>query len=111
MPLGISHFSLDNDHLNQLSGVLREDPSITRELETVLGQSGFQLWVGIFNARPVSLLLLEEHQDDWHARQLVVHPATRGRGVAAETLRLCALQQRFHYPPALHSLAVKAGLV
>jgi len=110
MPLEIRSFPLDSAHLDELAGVLRQDQPIAADLASLPGSAHHQLWVGIFNARPVSLLLLEQRDADWWASQLVVHPATRGRGVAAETLRLAARQQPFRCPPALATLAQRAGL-
>lgn len=110
MPLEIRSFPLDSAHLDELAGVLRQDKAIAADLASLPGSPRHQLWVGIFNARPVSLLLLEQRDTDWWASQLVVHPATRGRGVAAETLRLAARQQPFRCPPALATLAQRAGL-
>jgi GNAT superfamily N-acetyltransferase len=110
MPLEIRSFPLDQAHLDELAGVLRQDETVAGTLAALPGSPCHQLWVGIFNARPVSLLLLEQRDADWWACQLVVHPATRGRGVAAETLRLTARQQPFRCPPALATLASRAGL-
>ena len=110
MPLEIRQFSLDKPYLNELDAVLKQDPAIRTALEAPLVADETQLWVGIFNARPVSMALLQRHGSTWQVAQLVVHPATRGRGVATETLRLAAKHQAFSWPEALNTLAERAGL-
>lgn len=110
MPLEIRQFSLDKPYLDQLGAVLKQDSDVQTTLEGPLIAEETQLWVGIFNARPVSVALLQRQGSDWTVTQLVVHPATRGRGVAAETLRLAAKHQSFSWPDALNTLAERAGL-
>lgn len=114
MPLEITQFPLDNGHIDQLTSVLRDNNDVLTALTQVCETSvaGFtQLWVGIFNAKPVSLALLEQENAQWRITQLVVHPATRNRGVGTETLRLIALRQPFQTPTSLQILAQRAGLI
>lgn len=106
MPLEIETRPLDSGQLDALSAVLRDMPEARHSLEAAIGQPESRLWVGIFNARPVSLALVI----DGHLALLVVHPATRGRGVGADTLRLAGQQQSFTCPAGLARLAAKAGL-
>lgn len=114
MPLEITQFPLDSDHIDQLTSVLRENNDVLSALTQACERpdsARIQLWIGIFNAKPVSLALLEPEGAQWQVTQLVVHPATRNRGVGAETLRLVALQQPFQTPTSLHILAQRAGLI
>lgn len=114
MPLEITQFPLDNAHVDQLTSVLRNNDDVLAtltEARNQLDSAPAQLWVGIFNAKPVSLALLEQDNAQWNLAQLVVHPATRNRGVGAETLRLIAQQQPFQTPAQLQSLALRAGLI
>ena len=114
MPLEITQFPLDSDHIDQLTSVLRENNDVLTALTQLcepLDSALAQLWVGIFNAKPVSLALLEQENAQWRVTKLVVHPATRNRGVGAETLRLIALQQPFQTPTSLQILAQRAGLI
>jgi hypothetical protein len=118
MPLEITQFPLDSDHIDQLTSVLRENNDVLTALAQACeapDSARTQLWIGIFNAKPVSLALLERELEQagaqWQVSQLVVHPATRNRGVGAETLRLIALQQPFQAPASLHVLAQRAGLI
>ncbi len=106
MPLEIHSRPLDNSQLTDLAGVLRADPALAEQLSAAQGRENAHLWVGIFNARPVSVALVEAGQ----LRLLVVHPATRGRGVGTDTLRLTARQQAFSCPQSLAKLAHRAGV-
>lgn len=106
MPLEVQARPLDDAQLSDLAGVLRDDAALAQRLGAAIGRPNVQLWVGIFNARPVSLALVEGGE----LQLLVVHPATRGRGVGADTLRLAARQQPFSCPATLAALAKRVGL-
>lgn len=110
MPLEISARPLDAEQLAELAGVLRDDAEISARLSAAAGNPAYRLWVGIFNARPVSIALVESLESSAVLRELVVHPATRGRGVGTDTLRLAARQQPFSCPANLAELAKRAGL-
>lgn len=110
MPLEIQSYPLDAEHLDTLAGVLRDNADVQARLAGLLGSTQHQLWAGIFNARPVSLLLLASRDGAWWVTELVVHPATRGRGVGSETLRQTARRQPLRWPAEISALARRAGL-
>lgn len=112
MPLEVSEHSLTAESPTQFARVLRNDPKAGEMLEAALGQPGWKAFQAVFNARPVALLLLEETDGGWQAVQLVVHPATRGRGVATNLLRQTRqkLKDDLKLLAECQPLAEKAGI-
>lgn len=110
MPLELSERPLSEDQRDYLAKVLKEDEAAQAALAAAHDAGDYRLLVGVFNARPVAMLLLRRKADCWAVQQLVVHPATRGRGVATELLRLAGRAVNLSWPPVLNALAHKAGL-
>lgn len=111
MPLELSERPLSEDQRDYLAKVLKQDEAARNALEAAHDTGNHRLLAGVFNARPVAMLLLRGEGDCWTVEQLVVHPATRGRGVATELLRLAARTLNLSWPPTLDALAHKAGLL
>lgn len=109
MPLLLEERPLDHDAPAYFSQVLRDTPDAARALAAARPESQ-RLVAGVFNGRPVAMLILRENGDLLEIEQLVVHPATRNRGVATELLRLAARRWSLRWPAELASLAAKAGL-
>jgi GNAT superfamily N-acetyltransferase len=87
MPLLLNEYTEPAAALSELDQVLREDPQVAEAIAAA-DPDHHRLVVAIFNGRPVAALLLRRDSNQWQAEQLVVHPATRRRGVARELLRL-----------------------
>ena len=111
MPLLVEEHAREGELEGHFSRVLRDEPD-TRALLAGIGQGpDWRVFEGIFNGSPVALALLERDSDHWMLRRLVVHPATRGRGVGAEMLRQLSRQvEELHLPDSLLGLARKAGI-
>lgn len=115
MPLEIREHSPGPASAEHFSQVLREDPTARTALEravaeTGTGEEGWQALEGVFNARPVALALLHESPEGWSLHCLVVHPATRGRGVGTDMIREALRRQpSLALPDSLASLAARAG--
>lgn len=109
MPLLLEERPLDHDAPAHFSQVLRDAPDAAEALRMAQPE-GHRLVAGIFNARPVAMLLLREDSDTLVVEQLVVHPATRNRGVATELLRLAGQRWSLRWPTELAPLAARAGL-
>lgn len=110
MPLMLEEHALDTDPGDVLDRVLRDDPDAARALAAARPGT-HRLYLGIFNARPVAMLLLRREGDAFTVEWIVVHPATRGRGVATELLRLAGVRTpTLRCPQALAALARRAGL-
>lgn len=88
MPISIREENKTADTLAQFEKVLRQDPE-QREACRASADSEQARWFGAhFNGQPVGLAVLAEQR----LLTLVVHPATRQRGVGREFLRL--IEQR-----------------
>lgn len=110
MPLEVSEYPLSAQAADHFSQVLRDDPPEAAKLDAARDDGDTRLLQAIFNARPVALLLLRRDGDNWRPESLVVHPATRGRGVGSALLREAATQLPLTLPEACRPLADKAGL-
>ena len=73
MPISLEFHSPDAELAQRFSKVLRDDPDYAAELGQALDAG-----------RPVAVALLDGDALAW----MVVHPATRGRGVGRDFLRL-----------------------
>lgn len=87
MPLIVSEIAVTEATSADFANVLKADPEIANALAGAAGKAEGRLFQGIFNARPVALLRVLADGDDWRLAEIVVHPATRGRGVGSEMLR------------------------
>ena len=109
MPVFVEQRPMNADQLAHFSRVLRDDPDQRDQLARAIEAGNGDLFAGVFNGAPVALVRVGEQPPQ--VLQLVVHPATRQRGVATEVLRLLARQRPgLRLPPALATLAVRSGL-
>jgi ribosomal protein S18 acetylase RimI-like enzyme len=97
MPLIVSEIDVTEARSGDFANLLKADPEISASLSTAAEQGAGRLFLGVFNARPVALLRAVEAEQGWRLADIVVHPATRGRGVGKElvcqTARLLAPAQ------------------
>lgn len=84
MPLIIEQHPLSRDSSQRFARVLSDQPEVAAALAEA--SAGTLLIEGIFNGQPVAILLAEVRPEGCTACALVVHPATRGRGVGTELL-------------------------
>lgn len=87
MPLIVSEIAIREAGSADFANLLKADPEIAGRLQGAAEAADGRLFVGIFNARPVALLRVTPAPAGWVLADLVVHPATRGRGVGKEMLR------------------------
>ncbi len=87
MPLIVSEIAVTEAASAAFANVLKADPEIASALADAAGKAEGRLFQGIFNAKPVALLRVLPEADGWRLAEIVVHPATRGRGVGKEMLR------------------------
>ncbi|MCC1495808.1 acetyl-CoA sensor PanZ family protein [Alcanivorax sp. 1008] len=87
MPLIVSEIAITEASSADFANVLKADSELAKALASAAEQGEGRLFQGIFNARPVSLARVIAAGDGWKLSQIVVHPATRGRGVGKEMLR------------------------
>lgn len=111
MPLLVEENSNAEGRDSHFARVLRDEADTRALLASIGDDSAWRVFEGIFNGSPVALALIERDADHWMLRRLVVHPATRGRGVGSEMLRQLARQvEGLHMPDSLLPLARKAGI-
>lgn len=111
MPVFVEERANDAHNASHFERVLGDAPDSHALLVAAQGDSAYRVFETIFNGKPVAMALLEQDEDHWQLRRLVVHPATRGRGVGSETLRqLTAQVATLHLPAELLALARKAGI-
>ena len=86
MPIHIASHALTAEQAALFVNVLRDDPSYREKLDSAVTQGEQRLFAAHFNGKPVGVALLAgaSPQLEW----MVVHPATRGRGVGRDFLRL-----------------------
>ncbi|MCG8392607.1 MAG: PanM family protein [Pseudomonadales bacterium] len=86
MPISAESHPLSPEQAATFDQVLRDDPQYREKLDTAVATGGKRLFAAHFNGKRVAIALIEETQPrlDW----VVVHPATRGRGVGRDFLRL-----------------------
>ena len=87
MPLIVSEIAVTEAASADFANVLKADPEIAHALADAAERAEGRLFQGIFNARPVALLRVLADGDGWRLTEIVVHPATRARGVGKEMLR------------------------
>lgn len=90
MPISAESHPLSPEQAATFDQVLRDDPQYRQKLDAAVAAGGKRLFAAHFNGKRVAVALVEENQPelDW----VVVHPATRGRGVGKDFLRLIGLQ-------------------
>lgn len=95
MPIILEHISQPSDKDRAaLTAIYQDYPiqgSQTVDMDDYLQQQltkGLQLHAGRFNGQLVTALWLEPGSNYYQIRNLCVHPATRRRGVARQTLTL-----------------------
>lgn len=109
MPVFVEQRPMTGEQEAYFSRVLRDDPEAQASLLAHLEDGTGEIWAGIFNGSPVAMALVSAAPA--RLAQLVVHPATRCRGVGTEVLRLLAREKPgLELPPALAQLAARAGL-
>jgi len=109
MPVFLEQRPVNAEQAAFFSRVLRDDSDARARLQDQLATGEGCIYAGIFNGAPVAMALVRGRPA--RLEQLVVHPATRGRGVGTEVLRLLAREQPgLEIPPALSVLAARAGL-
>lgn len=86
MPLEIKQSPLTPNTLDHFDQVLRDRPEERNRLAAAVDEAGTRLFQAIFNGRSVGLLLLRETDVRPVVDTVVVHPATRGRGVGRTLL-------------------------
>lgn len=98
MPISAESHPLSPEQAATFDQVLRDDPVYREKLDTAVAAGNKRLFAAHFNGKRVAIALIEENQPvlDW----MVVHPATRGRGVGKDFLRLIGQQlaQRLTLP-------------
>ncbi|PKM23259.1 MAG: hypothetical protein CVV10_00105 [Gammaproteobacteria bacterium HGW-Gammaproteobacteria-14] len=92
MPLIVSEIPLSEASAETFSNVLKANPDLARAFAKAAESGDGRLFQGIFNAKPVALLRvisdpLIAGESAWRLSELVVHPATRKRGVGKEMVR------------------------
>lgn len=85
MPLIVRTHEADEQTSTYFARVLSDQPAVKRQLESVDEQR--LLVEAVFNGQPVALLLASRQPQGCRVEALVVHPATRGRGVGKELAR------------------------
>lgn len=84
MPISLEFHSPNAELAQHFSKVLRDDPDYAAELGQALDAGRPVVAAAHFNGAPVAVALLNGATLEW----MVVHPATRGRGVGRDFLRL-----------------------
>jgi ribosomal protein S18 acetylase RimI-like enzyme len=90
MPLIVNEIAIAEATSAGFINVLKADSEIAGALTRAAAQAEGRLFQGIFNARPVALARVVAAGEGWRLAEIVVHPATRGRGVGKEMLRQTA---------------------
>ncbi|MDX1804262.1 MAG: acetyl-CoA sensor PanZ family protein [Alcanivorax sp.] len=103
MPISAQPSPLQTDQCRQFDKVLRDDPDYHRALTEAAASGSGQLFAAHFNGQPVAVALLAAGapQLQW----MVVHPATRRRGVGRDFLQLIEKQlgQTLTLPDKCHA--------
>lgn len=109
MPLIAREHQCGSESPDYFSRVLREDPETSARLASPA--PGLRVIEGHFNGSPLAVMLVDEGPAGPVVTALVVHPASRGRGVGSTLLRQAsALLPGLSWPDELRALADKAGL-
>lgn len=110
MPLIAREHHPGADSSQYFARVLKDQPQVSARLDTAADQD-LKVIEGHFNGRPLALLLAAPASEGWAVTALVVHPASRQRGVGATLLReACRLLPGLTWPTELDAVARKAGL-
>lgn len=90
MPISIQAHPLSQEECQAFEQVLRDAPQYRQKLVDAVADGHGRLFAAHFNGQPVAIALIEENQPQlaW----MVVHPATQGRGVGKDFLRLIGQQ-------------------
>lgn len=83
MPISVEFHPSRPELAQTFAKVLRDDPDYAADLELALGD-GRDIVEAHFNGQPVGIAVLHGDNLEW----MVVHPATRGRGVGRDFLRI-----------------------
>lgn len=111
MPIQVSEHTLTSESRTYFSRVLRDDAEARKALEQALSRPDFFAFEAVFNGRPVALLLLQRQREGSYPVTLVVHPATRGRGVGTEFAgQVAHYLPKLRMPPECRAFAARAGL-
>ena len=109
MPLIAREHQCTADSPDYFSRVLRDHPEISARLAQCA--PGMRVLEGHFNGSPLALMLIEEASEGPVVSALVVHPASRNRGVGSTLLREASARlPGLSWPDELAALARKAGL-
>ncbi|MZR62616.1 acetyl-CoA sensor PanZ family protein [Alcanivorax sp. DP30] len=86
MPISVQAHPLSPEECQTFEQVLRDNPEYRQKLQDTQEKGDRRLFAAHFNGKRVAIALVEKDQPlvDW----MVVHPATRGRGVGKDFLRL-----------------------
>jgi GNAT superfamily N-acetyltransferase len=84
MPLIIQEHRICPDSQQRFARVLSDQPDVANHLASA--SDDLLLVEAIFNGQPVALLVAKRQGEGCWVKALVVHPATRGRGVGRELL-------------------------
>jgi len=91
MLLIVSEIPVSEALSGTFSNVLKADPALAHAFTEAAESGDGRLFQGIFNAKPVALLRVINDpatgKSQWRLSELVVHPATRQRGVGKEMVR------------------------
>lgn len=87
MPLIVNEIAITEGNSSSFSNLLKADSKLAADLASAAKSAEGRLFQGVFNARPVALARVVASDDGWQLCEIVVHPATRGRGVGKEMLR------------------------
>ena len=86
MPITVEFHPSRPELAQTFAQVLRDNPDYAAELELTLQEgaaNGGEIAAAHFNGRPVGVAVLHGDNLAW----MVIHPATRGRGVGRDFLR------------------------
>ena len=90
MPISVEAHTLSENQCEAFAKVLRDAQQYRQKLADAVASGQGRLFAAHFNGQRVAIALIEEKQPQlaW----MVVHPATQGRGVGKDFLRLIGQQ-------------------
>lgn len=104
MPLICQEHTVAEHSPEYFSQVLREQPELLAKLNH--WPMGWRAFEGIFNGRPLGLLVIAPISGGWEVKAIAVHPASRHRGVGSTLLQSVAQQvPTLQWPNSLQALA------
>lgn len=112
MPLFVQKIepqSLSSEEINsRFQRLLQQQPAQLEQLPECIAGTDTAVIEGIFNGQPVVLAMLKQAQQGWQLDYLIVHPATRQRGVGTDMLKqLLNLYPGLTVPESLADLKAK----